>query len=148
MRPAPIKVLVVDSELSTRALLRRRLSPKGFEVMEATNSTAAIEFLRRNPALILLDPCLTDVHGGNSCEKYVNGMTAFRLLSFRSKTTEEERSRHSTKAPTVILPNHLEWMSCSLECVLLCVTICRRKACGPPLSRWSFRRSGPPDCHG
>lgn len=50
------KILIVDDEADTRALLRRRLSANHFEVLEAADGLSAIAQAKKTqPDLILLD---------------------------------------------------------------------------------------------
>src|ERR1700743_489358 len=63
MSAAPVKVLVVDDEPPIRKLLRMGLSTQGYEILEASNGKAALEFLAQNPALIFLDLGLPDIQG-------------------------------------------------------------------------------------
>jgi len=55
-RPAPRwRVLLVDDHAQLRQLLRTALSVHGFEVVEASTSTAALEHVQTPPAAIVLD---------------------------------------------------------------------------------------------
>jgi two-component system, OmpR family, KDP operon response regulator KdpE len=63
MSAAKIKVLVIDDEPPIRKLLRMGFSTQGYEVLEASNGTVALELLAQNPALIILDLGLPDVQG-------------------------------------------------------------------------------------
>jgi two-component system, OmpR family, KDP operon response regulator KdpE len=58
-----IKVLVVDDEPPIRKLLRMGLNTQGYDVLEASNGKIALELLAQNPALIILDLGLPDIHG-------------------------------------------------------------------------------------
>jgi two-component system KDP operon response regulator KdpE len=63
MNAAPIKVLVIDDEPPIRKLLRMGLSTQGYDVLEASNGRNALELMTQNPALVILDLGLPDVHG-------------------------------------------------------------------------------------
>jgi two-component system KDP operon response regulator KdpE len=63
MSAAPIKVLVIDDEPPIRKLLRMGLSTQGYEVLEAPNGKAALEILKQEPDLVILDLGLPDIQG-------------------------------------------------------------------------------------
>ena len=63
MSAAKIKVLVIDDEPPIRKLLRMGFSTQGYEVLEASNGTVALELMAENPALIILDLGLPDIQG-------------------------------------------------------------------------------------
>lgn len=63
MSGATIKVLVIDDESPMRALLRRKLKPQGYDVIEAPNDKCVLELLAKRPAAIILDPGVSDVRG-------------------------------------------------------------------------------------
>jgi len=63
MTAAPLKVLVVDDEPPIRKLLRMGLTTQGYEIVEATNGRTALEALKQQPDLIILDLGLPDIQG-------------------------------------------------------------------------------------
>jgi two-component system KDP operon response regulator KdpE len=63
MTATPIRVLVIDDEAAIRKLLRMGLSSQGYEIVEAANGKEALRLLSENPALIILDLGLPDIHG-------------------------------------------------------------------------------------
>jgi len=64
------KVLVVDDEEDIRRLLRRVLTERGFEVVEATTGFDALTKVRDEmPDVILLDAMLPEVHGFDICRR-------------------------------------------------------------------------------
>lgn len=64
------KVLVVDDEDDIRRLLRRVLSEKGYEVVEASKGVEALSLVREEvPDVILLDAMLPEVHGFDICRR-------------------------------------------------------------------------------
>jgi two-component system KDP operon response regulator KdpE len=63
MSGAPLKVMIVDDEPPIRKLLRMGLGTQGYEVLEASNGKIALELLKQDPALIILDLGLPDVQG-------------------------------------------------------------------------------------
>lgn len=57
------KVLVVDDEPPIRKLLRMGLTTQGCQVIEAPNGKTALELLKQEPDLIILDLGLPDIQG-------------------------------------------------------------------------------------
>jgi two-component system KDP operon response regulator KdpE len=61
---APVsKVLVIDDEPPIRKLLRMGLTTQGYQVIEAPNGKTALELLKQEPDLIILDLGLPDIQG-------------------------------------------------------------------------------------
>ena len=60
---APLKIMIVDDEPPIRKLLRMGLSTQGYEVIEASNGKIALDLLKQEPALIILDLGLPDIQG-------------------------------------------------------------------------------------
>jgi DNA-binding response OmpR family regulator len=71
--PAPRRgqlVLVVEDEEDLRTMLRRVLSSRGLEVIEATRGNEALAAVReREPDLVLLDAMIPDLHGFEVCRR-------------------------------------------------------------------------------
>ncbi len=65
MSAAPLKVLVIDDEPPIRKLLRLGLATQGHEILEAANGKAALDLLKDNPDLVILDLGLPDM--ASSC---------------------------------------------------------------------------------
>ncbi len=63
MTAAPLKVLVVDDEPPIRKLLRMGLTTQGYEILEAPNGKTALDLLKQQPDLIILDLGLPDMQG-------------------------------------------------------------------------------------
>ncbi len=63
MSAAPLKVLVIDDEPPIRKLLRLGLATQGHEILEAANGKAALDLLKDNPDLVILDLGLPDMQG-------------------------------------------------------------------------------------
>jgi two-component system KDP operon response regulator KdpE len=63
MSAAPIEILVIDDDILVRELLRRKLKPQGYDVIEASRSKIAIELLARQPAIVNLDPGYSESKG-------------------------------------------------------------------------------------
>ena len=59
-----LPVLVVDDDVTVRQLLRRKLEPEGYTVVEAENGRAALERLRDvSPSVVLLDLMMPEMDG-------------------------------------------------------------------------------------
>ena len=63
MTAAPLKVLIVDDEPPIRRLLRMGLTTQGYQILEAPNGKAALDLLKEQPDLIILDLGLPDIQG-------------------------------------------------------------------------------------
>jgi two-component system KDP operon response regulator KdpE len=63
MTGAPIKVLVIDDEPPIRKLLRMGLTTQGYQVLEAPNGKTALDLLKQEPDLVILDLGLPDIRG-------------------------------------------------------------------------------------
>ena len=63
MSAAPLKIMIVDDEPPIRKLLRMGLSTQGYDVLEASNGKIALDLLKQEPALIILDLGLPDIQG-------------------------------------------------------------------------------------
>jgi two-component system KDP operon response regulator KdpE len=63
MSAAPLKIMIVDDEPPIRKLLRMGLSIQGYDVLEASNGKIALDLLKQEPALIILDLGLPDIQG-------------------------------------------------------------------------------------
>lgn len=69
-RNGPPKILVVDDEDDIRRMLRRVLVERGYEVVEASRGTEALQAVREHaPDLILLDAMLPEIHGFDICRR-------------------------------------------------------------------------------
>ena len=63
MTAAPLKVLIVDDEPPIRKLLRMGLTTQGYQILEAPTGKAALELLKQQPNLVILDLGLPDIPG-------------------------------------------------------------------------------------
>ncbi|MFO0683973.1 MAG: response regulator [Sandaracinus sp.] len=69
-RTGPPKILVVDDEDDIRRMLRRVLVERGYQVVEASRGTEALQAVREHaPDLILLDAMLPEIHGFDICRR-------------------------------------------------------------------------------
>ncbi|WP_075721052.1 response regulator transcription factor [Roseburia sp. 499] len=84
------KILVVDDETDIRKLLKEYLELEGYLVYTVENGSKAIENIKYNPDLILLDVNMPDMDGYEVCEKirdYVN----CPILFLTARTEEKDR---------------------------------------------------------
>ena len=63
MSSVPPKVLVIDDEPPIRKLLRMGLTTQGYQILEASTGKAALDLLKQEPDLIILDLGLPDIQG-------------------------------------------------------------------------------------
>lgn len=63
MTGAPLKVLVIDDEPPIRKLLKMGLTTQGYDIIEATNGKTALEAIKQQPDLVILDLGLPDIQG-------------------------------------------------------------------------------------
>jgi CheY-like chemotaxis protein len=64
------KILVVDDEDDIRRMLRRVLVERGYQIVEASRGTEALQAVREHtPDLILLDAMLPEIHGFDICRR-------------------------------------------------------------------------------
>jgi len=57
------KVLVVDDDEDVRNLIKEYLSKKGYEVLTASSGEESLEKMKEQPAVVLLDVMMPDMHG-------------------------------------------------------------------------------------
>jgi two-component system KDP operon response regulator KdpE len=69
MSAVPVKIMIVDDEPKMRNLLRIGLSMQGYDVLESPNGTIAIDLLKQEPKLIILDLGLPDIPGHDLLRK-------------------------------------------------------------------------------
>lgn len=84
------KILVVDDEADIRNLLKEYLELEGYFVYTAEGGSKAMESIKYNPDLILLDVNMRDMDGYEVCEKirdYVN----CPILFLTARTEEKDR---------------------------------------------------------
>lgn len=84
------KILVVDDEADIRNLLKEYLELEGYLVYTAESGSKAMENIKYNPDLILLDVNMQDMDGYEVCEKirdYVN----CPILFLTARTEEKDR---------------------------------------------------------
>jgi len=66
----PPRILIVDDNETNRDILRTRLSPHGFELMEASDGEQALSIAREHrPDLILLDVMMPKIDGIEVCRR-------------------------------------------------------------------------------
>jgi two-component system, OmpR family, KDP operon response regulator KdpE len=106
MSVAPPKILVVDDEPAVRRLLRMQLSAHGYQLLEATNGTRALEVLPRRPDLIILDLSLPGGMGLETLRKIRNRdeKVPIIVLLNHSDGTQETQALHSGANDCVVKP--------------------------------------------
>jgi two-component system, chemotaxis family, chemotaxis protein CheY len=58
------KIMIIDDSSLSRRLLRKILDPAGYQVVEVASASDAIENLPvENPALVMLDLVMPEIHG-------------------------------------------------------------------------------------
>lgn len=84
------KILVVDDEADIRKLLKEYLEMEGYLVYTAENGSKAMENIKCQPDLILLDVNMPDMDGYEVCEKirdYIN----CPILFLTARTEEKDK---------------------------------------------------------
>lgn len=89
----PRRVLVVDDEPRMIHFIRLNLEHDGYEVIEATSGTRALELLRdRMPDLILLDVMMPDMDGFETLQ-LLREISTVPVIMLTAKGEEEDRVR-------------------------------------------------------
>jgi len=89
----PRRVLVVDDEPRMIHFIRLNLDHDGYEVIEATSGTQALELLRdRMPDLILLDVMMPDMDGFETLQ-LLREISTVPVIMLTAKGEEEDRVR-------------------------------------------------------
>ncbi len=89
----PRRVLVVDDEPRMIHFIRLNLDHDGYEVIEATSGTEALELLRdRMPDLILLDVMMPDMDGFETLQ-LLREISTVPVIMLTAKGEEEDRVR-------------------------------------------------------
>lgn len=84
------KILVVDDEPDIRGLLKDSLEMEGYLVYTAQNGMEAMEKLKHQPDLILLDVNMPDIDGYTVCEK-IRDYVDCPILFLTARTQEQDR---------------------------------------------------------
>lgn len=84
------KILIVDDEEGIVSLLRDYFEIQGYEVITAGGGLAALEKVRLNPDLILLDINMPDLDGLEVCRK-IREHISCPILFLTAKIEEEDR---------------------------------------------------------
>lgn len=84
------KILVVDDEKMLVNLLERQFSDYGYTVYSANCSAQAIELLRYQPDIILLDINMPDVDGLSLCKKIRDTVTC-PIIFLTARITEQDK---------------------------------------------------------
>lgn len=84
------KLLVADDEADIRSLLKETLQMEGYLVYTAKNGMEAMEGLKHQPDLILLDVNMPDMDGYTVCEK-IRAYVDCPILFLTARTEERDR---------------------------------------------------------
>lgn len=84
------KILVVDDEAGIRSLLKEFLEMENYLVYTAKNGMEAMEGLKYQPNLIILDVNMPDMDGYTVCEK-IRDYVDCPILFLTARTQEEDR---------------------------------------------------------
>ncbi|RXR28757.1 response regulator [Sphingobium fluviale] len=100
-----IRVLTVDDSASMRALLRSALSSRGYQVSQAEDGVAALEWLADNGSDI--DVIVTDINmprmDGFGLIEALRGQSRFRdcpILVLSTESSDEKKSRARSAGAT------------------------------------------------
>lgn len=85
------KILVVDDEPDIRSLLKESLEMEKYLVYTAKNGMEAMENLKHQPDLILLDVNMPDMDGYTVCEK-IRDYVDCPILFLTARTEEQDLS--------------------------------------------------------
>jgi two-component system KDP operon response regulator KdpE len=88
MSAVPVKIMIVDDEPKMRNLLRIGLSMQGYDVLESPNGTIAIDLLKQEPKLIILDLGLPDVPGHDLLRDIRAGNNSVPIIVLSSRGDE------------------------------------------------------------
>ncbi len=86
----PARILVVDDEPAIRRFLRTSLGAQGYQVDEAAEAGAALDFLRRSaPDVLVLDLGLPDLDGFELLRRLRAGGSALPVIVLSSRADEK-----------------------------------------------------------
>jgi len=89
MSAAPLRLLIVDDEPAMRRFLRTSLAVQGYEVSEAEDGQAALDFIRRNATdLLVLDLGLPGLDGFTVIRKLRESGSTLPIIVLSSRTDE------------------------------------------------------------
>lgn len=93
----PTRILTVDDSASMRALLRAALSSEGFDVAQAEDGIAALEWLAFNEAdLVITDINMPRLDGFGLIERVRGGQCSHRsrpILVLTTESSDEKKAR-------------------------------------------------------
>ena len=84
------KILIVDDEKMMTELLSDHLGDEGYEIMTANSAWEAVEWLPRNPDLIILDINMPGLDGLELCKNIRNHVSC-PILFVTARITEQDR---------------------------------------------------------
>ncbi len=101
----PPRILIVDDNETNRDILRTRLGPQGYELMEASDGEEALSTARQHhPDLILLDVMMPKIDGIAVCRQLKKdaNMPFTPIILWPRKPTPRTSSPGSRPVPTNI----------------------------------------------
>lgn len=84
------KILAVDDEEGIRTLLKESLEMEGYVAYTAKNGMEAMESLKYQPDLIIMDINMPDIDGYTVCEK-IRDYVDCPILFLTARTEEQDR---------------------------------------------------------
>ena len=74
------KILVVDDEPQVRKLLKNFLELKDYDVITASSGKEALEKIKENPAIVLLDVMMPDMNGLQVLDKIKESAPSIEVI--------------------------------------------------------------------
>ena len=111
-RTRPLKVLLVDDELSTQKMVGRRLEASGYQVLLAGSGRLALELARdQSPDVIVMDIMMPDMSGDDAAFRLKNDERTARIpiIFLTCLVQPNEASESNFKAgENMILPKPMD----------------------------------------
>lgn len=85
-----IRILVVDDEADIRRIIRILLESRGYRVLEAPNGRLAVETIRKEPDLILLDIMMPEL-SGIEASREIRSISSAPILFLTARTQEQDK---------------------------------------------------------
>jgi two-component system cell cycle sensor histidine kinase/response regulator CckA len=107
--PQGTTVLIVDDDPSVRAVARRTLLPRGFQVREASDGASALRILQQHPReiwLVLTDMMIAGMSGGELAARVLAAPTRPQvlLMSGSSRAELDRLGPPHTQLPYLLKP--------------------------------------------
>lgn len=85
------KILIVEDEEAIRGFIKVNLKRNNFEVLEAGSGEEALELMKENVNIVLLDVMLPGINGYEVCEKARKAYPNLGIIILTAKGQEENR---------------------------------------------------------